>query len=113
MSEQFNPALNEEIQEQSSGLLLSVEPLEGTNQPAMRLADDSDTDTTDASDDASDADGTDAADADGTDTGVDADGTKPLGIGDSDTVDAGDSDGSDGSDSDGTDSSRDSDGKDS
>jgi hypothetical protein len=93
-----------------SGLLLSVENLEenGTTKAAYALSDDTDSsdtsDTTlgdsdgsdtadaDGTDEAeeSDADGTDASDADGTDTGLDADGTDPLGIagGDADTTDA-------------------------
>ena len=105
MPEQDDLRRDETVEQPSSGLLLSVEPLtqEGSNT-SYRLADDtdatdtsdsdgtdsdgsdtSDSDGTDAGD--SDADGTDASDADGTDTGVDADGSKPLGIGDSDTTD--------------------------
>ena len=101
MPEQNDLRPDETVEQPSSGLLLSVEPLtqEGSSA-SYRLADD--TDTTDTSDSdgtdagGSDADGTDASDADGTDTGVDADGSKPLGIGDSDTTDtSGDSDGRD------------------
>lgn len=86
-----------------SGLLLSVEPLDETSsQPSYHLGDDSDSDASDSSlsdadandtadadgtdaDTESDADGTDASDADGTDTGLDADGTDPLGIAHGDT----------------------------
>ena len=101
MSEQINAAPAEERETPASGLLLSVEPLEGDASYRASAADTKDTDTdsqdtsdaggadSDGSDSAdadgsdgeeSDADGSDAADADGTDTGLDADGTDPLGI---------------------------------
>ena len=114
MPEQNELRQDDATEQQSSGLLLSVESLGQEGSPvAYHLADDTDTtdtsdsdgtdsDGSDASDSdgtdagGSDADGTDASDADGTDTGVDADGSKPLGIGDSDTTDtSGDSDGRD------------------
>lgn len=92
MSEQVNPVPAEE-RESSSGLLLSVEPLEKSHKLyATDTTDDgadsdvtgADTDATDKSDtdgtDSSDTDGTDAADSDGTDSGSDSDG--------SDTIDA-------------------------
>lgn len=122
MSEQVNPVPAEES-EPSSGLLLSVEPLEKSSQLyATDTADagadadvtGADTDTTDKSDadgtDMSDGDGTDTSDADGTDA-VDSDGTDAGG--DSDGTDATekikgalgmDRDGSDSVDADGTDS---------
>jgi hypothetical protein len=117
MPDHVAPNQGEEAEVPSSGLLLSVEPLQN---PAVRLKGDDDSDTGDAGvtdaikgddDDSSgalgdsdssdsllgdsdgsdaeesDADGTDAEDADGTDTGRDADGTDPLGIA-SDKVDA-------------------------
>ena len=100
MSEQINAAEAQERETPASGLLLSVEPLQGsasyrategdgrdTDTDAQDTSDagGSDTDGTDTSDadgtdsEESDADGTDASDADGTDTGLDADGTDPLG----------------------------------
>lgn len=97
MSEQVNPVPAEET-ESSSGLLLSVEPLENSHKLyATDTVDDgadsdvtgADTDTTDKSD----SDGTDSPDTDGTDAGSDSDGT-----------DTTDSDGSDTVDADGTDS---------
>ncbi len=75
MSEQVNPVPAEE--QEASGLLLSVEPLnEGAKLSATDTVDGGadaggDTDSTDSGD----ADGTDAGDADGTDTTSDADGT--------------------------------------
>jgi hypothetical protein len=105
------PDAGEEREVSSSGLLISVDPLQGATNYKL-AGDDSDSDKggllgddasdsdgsdsdalggddSDASDsdgsdksesDDSDADGTDAEDADGTDTGLDADGTDPLGI---------------------------------
>ncbi|HEY0004089.1 MAG TPA: hypothetical protein VGB17_04695 [Pyrinomonadaceae bacterium] len=119
MSEQVYPGQAEE--KETSGLLLSVEPLQNNNRLNAQDGDSDATDTlsdratdTDASDgdggglvesikdavgmdeDASDTDGSDAVDTDGTDAGAsDADGTDLLG-GDSDgtdsTVDADSSD---------------------
>lgn len=115
MSEQVNPVPAEE-REASSGLLLSVEPLEKSEKLYATDTTDggadsdvtgADTDTTDASDtdgtdlvsdsDGSDADGTDASDADGSDvTGKVKD---ALGMDDSDSRDGGtiraDTDGTD------------------
>jgi hypothetical protein len=89
MSEQVNPVPAEE-RESSSGLLLSVEPLE---KSATLHA----TDTVDGGADAdvtgADTDTTDGSDADGTDLLSDSDGTD--GGGDSDGTDASDADGSD------------------
>jgi hypothetical protein len=102
MSEEVNP---EQVQEQSStssGLLLSVEPLEGGGHLSATAADtkDTDTDMQDTSDAATDTDGTDESDSDGSDT---------EGGGDSDSSDTKGAQG----DSDGTDVSADSDGSDS
>jgi hypothetical protein len=88
MSEQVNPVPAEE-QNSSSGLILSVEPLEkGATLHA--------TDTVDGGADAdvtgADADTADRSDTDGTDLLSDSDGTDG---GDSDGTDAGDADGSD------------------
>jgi hypothetical protein len=99
MPEQDEIRHSEEIEPQSSGLLLSVEPLGET--PSYKLSADTDksdsTDTDGTDEEESDADGTDASDADGTDTGVDADGTDPLGTaeGDTDSSDTSDADGTD------------------
>lgn len=109
MADNVQPDAGEQREESSSGLLLSVDPLQGANNYKLSGddsdsdkggllgddtadadssdsdsalgGDDSDADGSDAggSED-SDADGTDAEDADGTDTGRDADGTDPLGI---------------------------------
>ena len=109
MSEQVNPVPAEEPE--SSGLLLSVEPLhEGSKLSATDTVDGGadaggDTDAVDRGD----TDGTDTGDADGTDTTSDADGSDvmdkvkdALGIDDSDA----DSDGTDATvDADGTDRS--------
>ena len=84
-------------EQESSGLLLSSEPL-GERKPLKFQAGGGDTDTTDAGD-GTDGDGTDgtdgdsASDSDGSDGG-DSDGTDILG-GDSDATDGSDSDGSD------------------
>ena len=89
MADNVQPDAGEQ-REESSGLLLSVDPLQGANNYKL------------AGDDGSDADGTDVTDADGTDTGLDADGMDPLGIqpghadtGDSSAAKPTDSDGSD------------------
>lgn len=105
MSDQLEPSTGDEQEVSSSGLLLSVDPLPGSINYKLSADDDTsdvsgaDSDTTDSADsDASDsnasdsdADGTDASDADGTDTGRDADGTSPLGIGGGDGTDTTDS----------------------
>jgi hypothetical protein len=105
MSDDMRPTTGEEQEHSNSGLLLSVDPLPGTESYKMSADDDTadvaggDTDNTDTSDadgsdtatdkGDSDADGTDASDADGTDTGLDADGSRPLGIsGGDDATDA-------------------------
>jgi hypothetical protein len=97
MSEQVNPGQAEEQETPSSGLLLSVEPLQGSGQLHAAQGDkvDTDTDMSDTGDAATDADGTDESDTDATDD-----------AGDDATDDArGDTDGTDVSiDSDGTDS---------
>ena len=81
MADHVQPDAGEEREGASSGLLLSVDPLQGGKN--YKLAGDD-----------SDADGTDVSDADGTDTGLDADGMDPLGI---------QPENADGSDADGTD----------
>jgi hypothetical protein len=100
MSDHVEPSTGDEQEVSSSGLLLSVDPLPGSINYKLSADDDTsdvsgaDSDKTDSSDsDASDsdADGTDASDADGTDTGRDADGTSPLGIGGGDGTDTTDS----------------------
>lgn len=107
MSEQDNTVRSEEQEAQRSGLLLSVDPLEGGAEKLQaQKSDGSDTDTdladtSDATDadasDESDTDGSDAADGDGTD-GSDGDGSDSVSA-DSDGSDAGgiggDADGSD------------------
>lgn len=112
MSEPVNQNQSENQENAPSGLLLSVDPIDDKTKLHAATddstdADASDVDASDAEDadssDDSDADGSDAEDADGTDMGVDADGMKPLGIGDSDTVEP-DSDSSDDSDADSSDS---------
>lgn len=105
MSEQDNSAKVEEKEAAASGLLLSVEPLAGSEKYQAQSGDKTDTDTdlmdkgdaadTDGSDGESDADGTDLTDGDGTDGTKDADGSDSVSI-DSDGSDAsGDADGSD------------------
>jgi hypothetical protein len=99
MSEQDNSLRAEESEATASGLLLSVEPVEGGEKYYAQKGDgtDTDTDLADTSD-ATDSDGTDTSDTDGTDA-AEGDGT----------------DGTDGSlsaDTDGTDDSSDSDGTD-
>src|SRR5919112_1150240 len=110
MADDVRPREGDEQEVSSSGLLLSVDPLQGA--PAYKLSgDDSDTsDILGGDSDASDADGTDAGgDSDGTDTG-DSDGSDS---GDSDSTDDGsDADGTDISDADGTDTGLDADGMD-
>ncbi|HYE65718.1 MAG TPA: hypothetical protein VD966_09045 [Pyrinomonadaceae bacterium] len=99
MSEQINPRQAEEQETPASGLLLSVEPLQGGETYNAQQADrvDADTDMQDTSDEAVDADGTDESDTDGTDDegmdadavddeGMDADGTDASG--DADAIDA-------------------------
>ena len=104
MSEEANTRLGED---KESGLLLSVESIQGNEEErkaTQRVDDaaDADADKQEAGDDTSDADGTDEADGDLTDGVGDSDGSDSLG--DSDGTDASDSDGSDSKDSDGTDS---------
>jgi cobalamin biosynthesis protein CobT len=98
MADHAQPDMGEEQEVSSSGLLLSVNPLQGAMSYKLSADDTKDKDTTDVAGDDSDA-----SDADESDT---------LG-GDSDSTDAGDADASDGSgsDADGTDVS-DADGED-
>ena len=97
MPDNVQPVKGEEQEVSPSGLLLSVDPLPGATGYKLS-ADDTDAgrDSTDVA--GGDSDGTDVSDADGTDTGLDADGTDPLGIA-PDNADTGD-----GSDTDTTDS---------
>jgi hypothetical protein len=135
MADNVQPDAGEQREDSSSGLLLSVDPLQGANNYKLAgddsgsdkgglLGDDasdsdgsdsealegddsdaSDSDGTDKSEsDDSDADGTDAEDADGTDTGLDADGTDPLGIAPGDMGAGGKSGAAPPPDNDGTDS---------
>jgi hypothetical protein len=97
MSKQSAQTENAELS--PSGLLLSIEPLEGSEpSETLKLS----ADDTDGSDTLSDADGTDKGDSDGTD-GTDGDGT--------DGATGPDTDGTDGesTDADGTDSTVDAD----
>src|SRR5215210_3143557 len=105
MADNVQPDAGEQREESSSGLLLSVDPLQGANNYKL-AGDDSDSDKGGLlGDDASDSDGSDSdalggddsdtSDADGSDKSEsddsDADGTDPLGIapGDADSSDAG------------------------
>jgi hypothetical protein len=92
MSEEANTRLGDD---KESGLLLSVESMQGGERRASQRVDgtDTDTDSTDSGDALSDADGTDESDGDETDTLGDTDSTDAGG--DSDGTDSGDSDGSD------------------
>ena len=94
MSEQDNSARIEE----KSGLLLSVEPLEGSGEKYLAQKGDGTDTNTDLSDtsDATDADGTDESEADGSDVaeGDGTDGTDGEGS-DSVTIDTADTDGTD------------------
>ncbi len=108
MADNVQPDAGEQREESSSGLLLSVDPLQGANNYKL-AGDDSDSDKGGLlGDDASDADGSDsgvlggdddssdASDADGSDTkSGDADGGDSLLGGDSDASDESDADGSD------------------
>lgn len=101
MSDEANTRLGEEQESAASGLLLSVESIQGGDSSSTREAMSADThkDKQDSGDALVDVDGTD--ESDGTDDGSDSDGTDTLG--DTDKTDAAD-DGTDASDSDGTDS---------
>ncbi len=98
MSEEAKARAGEEQESRASGLLLSVEPMQGGGPERLSAQDadktDTDSDTLDTPDILTDVDGTDESDADGTDAGGDSDETDTLG--DSDGTDAtGDSDGND------------------
>jgi hypothetical protein len=67
MSEELNPAEVSEQPTPSSGLLLSVEPLQ-PGQPLRATDTDSDTDSSDTSDSLTDSDSSDASDSDGSDS---------------------------------------------
>jgi hypothetical protein len=99
MADNVQPDAGEQREESSSGLLLSVDPLQGTNNYKLAGDDGSDSDKGGLlGDDASDSDGSDSDLLGGDDDGGDAS--------DSDGTDKGDSDASDllGGDSDGSDS---------
>lgn len=95
MSEEANTRAGEEQESKASGLLLSVEPMQGSEPERLSAQDadktDTDTDKLDTPDILTDVDGTDESDSDGTDAGGDSDETDTLG--DTDSSDAsGDSD---------------------
>jgi hypothetical protein len=106
MADNVQPDAGEQREESSSGLLLSVDPLQGTNNYKLSGDDDSDSGKGGLlGDDASDSDGSDsdllggdddssdASDADGSDSkSGDADGSDSLLGGDSDASDASDAD---------------------
>lgn len=103
MAENVQPDAGEQ-REESSGLLLSVDPLQSTDNYKLSGDDGSDKGGL-LGDDGSDADGSDSSDADGSD-GSGADGSDSALGGDSsdaDGSDASDADGSDASDADGSD----------
>lgn len=81
MSEQINAGQIEERETSTSGLLLSVEPLQGMGKLYATDSADAGADEKDTSDDTSaDTDGSDESDADGSDTkGADTDLTDALG----------------------------------
>ncbi len=103
MPEQINNEQIEKREATSSGLLLSVEPLEASASEGAREAGDHDTDTSRDSTDGGESD-TDSGDDSDSDDGDDSDGS------DSDATDADDSDES--GDADGTDDASDADGTD-
>ena len=104
MSEQDNSARGTEKEAAASGLLLSVEPLPGSEKYLAQEGDKTDTDTdladtgdaadTDGSDE-SDADGTDLTDGDGTDGATGGDGSDARNITTDGGTGSGDADGSD------------------
>src|SRR5215210_2485257 len=102
MADHVQPDAGEEREVSSSGLLLSVDPLQGATNYKLS-GDDSDSDKGGLlGDDASDSDGSDAPGGDDSDAS-DSDGSA---AGDSDSTDGGeesDADGTDVSDADGTD----------
>jgi len=110
MADNVQPDAGEEREASSSGLLLSVDPLQGATQHRLS-GDDSDSDKGGLlGDDASDSDGSDALGGDDSDA-PDSDATD---AGDTDATGGGDSDadGTDVSDADGTDTGLDADGMD-
>lgn len=91
-----NTGLGEE--KESSGLLLSVEAMQGAEQLSAHGADktDTDSDTQDSGDALVDVDGTDESDQDGTDAGGGGDTDETDTLGDADGTDASkDADGND------------------
>jgi hypothetical protein len=108
MADNVQPDAGEQREESSSGLLLSVDPLQGANNYKL-AGDDSDSDKGGLlGDDTADSDGSDsdllggdddssdASDSDASDAkGGDSDGSDSLLGGDSDASDASDADGSD------------------
>jgi hypothetical protein len=103
MSEEANTRLGEAKESAASGLLLSVESIQGGDSSSERLeamSADTHKDKQDSGDALVDVDGTD--ESDGTDDGSDTDGTDTLG--DTDGTDSAGDDGTDAKDSDGTDS---------
>ena len=100
MSEEANTRLGEEKESAASGLLLSVESIQGGDSSREAMSADTHKDKQDSSDALVDVDGTD--ESDGTDDGSDTDGTDTLG--DTDGTDSAGDGGDDSKDTDGTDS---------
>ena len=94
MSEEANTRSGEEQESRASGLLLSVEPMQGSEPESLSAQGADKTDNLDTPDIMTDVDGTDESDGDATDANGDEDETDTLG--DTDSTDAtGDSDGND------------------
>ena len=111
MPDHVAPGQGEEAEAPSSGLLLSVEPLQN---PAVRLKGDDDADASDVTGADTDTDTSDTGDAGVTDviSGGDSDSSDALGDSDSSDAEESDADGTDAADADGTDTGRDADGTD-
>ena len=104
MADNVQPDAGEQREEPSSGLLLSVDPLQGANH--YKLAGDDDSDSGKGGllgDDKSDSDGSDSDLLGGDDDSSDASGAKGGDADASDSLLGGDSDASDASDADGSD----------
>src|SRR5215207_11048741 len=104
MADNVQPDAGEQREEPSSGLLLSVDPLQGADN--YKLAGDDDSDSGKGGllgDDKSDSDGSDSDLLGGDDDSSDASGAKTGDADASDSLLGGDSDASDASDADGSD----------
>ena len=111
MADQVQPDAGEGREESSSGLLLSVNPIEGATRHKLS-GDDSDSDKGGLlGDDGSDSDGSDALGGDDSGAG-DSDGTDASDSDDSDSGEGSDADGTDAEDADGEDTGLDADGTD-